>query len=48
LTDTGPPLMITATVFGLALNTIIHGVTIHDGYMWYCEVEGGRVCNFKL
>ncbi len=27
---------------------IIHGVTIHDGYLWYCEVEGGRVCNFKL
>jgi hypothetical protein len=27
---------------------IIHGVTIHDGYLWYCEVEGSRICNFKV
>ena len=27
---------------------IIHGVTVHDGYLWYCEVEQGRVCNIKL
>jgi hypothetical protein len=27
---------------------IIHGVTVHDGYLWYCEVEQGRICNIKL
>ncbi len=27
---------------------IIHGATVHDGYLWYCEVEQGRVCNIKL
>jgi streptogramin lyase len=26
---------------------VIHGVTIHDGYIWYCDVAG-YVCNFKL
>ncbi len=25
----------------------IHGVTVHDGRMWYCD-EMGYVCNFKL
>jgi sugar lactone lactonase YvrE len=27
---------------------VIHGATVHDGYLWYCEVEQGRVCNIKL
>jgi hypothetical protein len=26
---------------------LIHGVTIHDGYMWYCD-DVGYICNFKL
>jgi hypothetical protein len=26
---------------------IIHGATVHDGYMWYCD-DVGYVCNFKL
>jgi hypothetical protein len=26
---------------------VIHGVTVHDGYMWYCDVQG-YICNFKL
>jgi sugar lactone lactonase YvrE len=25
----------------------IHGVTVHDGRMWYCD-EMGYICNFKL
>ena len=25
----------------------IHGVTVHDGRMWYCDVAG-YICNFKL
>jgi streptogramin lyase len=26
---------------------LIHGVTVHDGYMWYCD-DVGYICNFKL
>ncbi len=26
---------------------LIHGATVHDGYMWYCD-DMGYVCNFKL
>ena len=26
---------------------IIHGATVHDGYMWYCD-DVGYVCHFKL
>ncbi len=26
---------------------IIHGATVHDGYMWYCD-DVGYICNFKL
>jgi hypothetical protein len=26
---------------------LIHGVTIHDGYLWYCD-DVGYICNFKL
>jgi sugar lactone lactonase YvrE len=26
---------------------IIHGATVHDGYMWYCD-DQGYICNFKL
>jgi len=26
---------------------VIHGVTVHDGYLWYCDVQG-YICNFKL
>ena len=26
---------------------LIHGVTIHDGYIWYCD-DMGYICNFKL
>jgi streptogramin lyase len=26
---------------------LIHGVTVHDGYMWFCD-DVGYVCNFKL
>lgn len=26
---------------------LIHGVTVHDGYLWYCD-DMGYVCNFKL
>lgn len=26
---------------------VIHGVTVHDGRMWYCDVQG-YICNFKL
>jgi sugar lactone lactonase YvrE len=25
----------------------IHGVTVHDGYMWYCD-DVGYICNFRL
>jgi len=31
-----------------ATDPIIHGATVHDGYLWYCEVEQGRVCNIRL
>jgi sugar lactone lactonase YvrE len=26
---------------------LIHGVTVHDGYLWYCD-DVGYICNFKL
>jgi hypothetical protein len=26
---------------------LIHGVTVYDGYLWYCD-DVGYVCNFKL
>ena len=26
---------------------LIHGVTVHDGYLWYCD-DAGVICNFKL
>jgi hypothetical protein len=26
---------------------LIHGATVHDGYMWYCD-DMGYICNFKL
>jgi hypothetical protein len=26
---------------------IIHGASVHDGYMWYCD-DVGYICNFKL
>jgi streptogramin lyase len=26
---------------------VIHGVTVHDGYLWYCDVQG-YICNLKL
>lgn len=26
---------------------VIHGVTVYDGRMWYCDVQG-YICNFKL
>jgi sugar lactone lactonase YvrE len=26
---------------------LIHGVTVHGGYMWYCD-DVGYICNFKL
>ena len=26
---------------------LIHGVTVHDGYLWYCD-DLGYICNFKL
>jgi len=26
---------------------LIHGVTVHDGYVWYCD-DVGYICNFKL
>ena len=26
---------------------LIHGVTVHDGYMWFCD-DVGFICNFKL
>jgi hypothetical protein len=26
---------------------IIHGASVHDGYMWYCD-DQGYICNFKL
>jgi hypothetical protein len=28
-------------------NPVIHGVTVHDGHLWYCDVQG-YICNFKL
>ena len=26
---------------------LIHGVTVHDGHLWYCD-DVGYICNFKL
>ena len=26
---------------------LIHGATVHDGYLWYCD-DMGYICNFKL
>jgi len=26
---------------------VIHGASVHDGYMWYCD-DVGYICNFKL
>jgi streptogramin lyase len=26
---------------------LIHGATVHDGYMWYCD-DVGYICNFRL
>lgn len=26
---------------------LIHGVTVHDAYLWYCD-DVGYICNFKL
>ena len=26
---------------------LIHGVTVHDGYLWYSD-DMGYICNFKL
>ena len=26
---------------------LIHGVTVHDGYLWFCD-DVGVICNFKL
>lgn len=26
---------------------LIHGVTVHDGYLWYCD-DVGYICNLKL
>jgi hypothetical protein len=26
---------------------VIHGVTVHEGHLWYCDVQG-YICNFKL
>jgi hypothetical protein len=38
---------IVETIQLTAQDAAIHGATVHDGYMWYCD-DVGYICNFKL